>query len=67
MEQDKILKVSEVANRLGVHQATILRWIREGRIEASILQSGRYRINEGQISKLLSPVDGGDDNEPKQQ
>ena len=50
---EKLLKISEVAKILNVSRHTILNWIREGKIRAIRLPSGRYRIPESEVRKIL--------------
>jgi len=52
-DQKRLLKVDEVAAMLGVHPKTVYRWIREGKIEVIKLPSGRIRIPESEIEKIL--------------
>jgi len=53
MKMEKLLKISEVAKILNVSRHTILNWIREGKIRAIRLPSGRYRIPESEVRKIL--------------
>jgi excisionase family DNA binding protein len=53
------MTVRDVARRLGVHPETVRRWIRDGKLEAIQLPSGRwgvaeYRITEEALTKFLS-------------
>ena len=49
----RLLKVKEAASILNVDRRTIWRWIKKGRIQAIRLPSGRYRIPEGEVVKIL--------------
>ena len=42
--KERLLRSGEAAEILGVDRHTIVKWIREGRIRAVRLPSGRYRI-----------------------
>lgn len=50
---EKLLKVGEVARRLNVSRHTVLNWIKRGKIKAIRLPSGRYRIPESEVEKIL--------------
>jgi excisionase family DNA binding protein len=55
MEDERLLKVSEVAERLRVRRETVLRWIKERKIRG-VLVGGRrsgYRIPESELARLL--------------
>ena len=55
-EDDELLTVAEVAKRLKLHQETIRRWIREGKMPAISLgrtQAG-YRIRASDLRLFLS-------------
>lgn len=55
-EDDELLTVAEVAQRLKLHQETIRRWIREGKLTAIRLgrtQAG-YRIRTSDLQLFLS-------------
>ena len=49
---------SEVADILAVSRHTVVKWIREGEIEAIRPPSGRYRVPKGEVGKIL---EGGSD------
>jgi excisionase family DNA binding protein len=50
----KLLKVSEVADRLSVCPNTILNWIKRGSLTAIRLNGGKtYRIPESALSSLV--------------
>lgn len=51
--KDKLYTVSEVAEMLNVHKLTVLRWIKENRIKAIRLPSGRLRIPKEEVDKIL--------------
>ena len=44
------------AEAIGVHQATVLAWIREGRISAAVTPTGRIKIPETALNEALRPV-----------
>jgi len=53
-----LLRSGEVAELLGVDRHTVVKWIKEGKIRAIKLPSGRYRIPESEVRKIL---EGGSD------
>ena len=54
MSKDRLLTVEEVAERLGVNQDTVRRWIRNQELEAIDL-GGRagYRVTESALEKFI--------------
>jgi excisionase family DNA binding protein len=52
---ERVLKVPEVAERLRVPAATVRRWIREGKLRATLLGGTKtgYRIPESEVARLL--------------
>jgi len=50
---ERMLRSGEVAKILGVDRHTVVKWIKEGKIRAVKLPSGRYRIPEGEVKKIL--------------
>ena len=51
-ENEKLLRIKDLARLLDVHRSTIHRWIRLGKLETVILPSGRKRIPEGTIRRF---------------
>ncbi len=49
----RYLKVSEVAEQLGVHPSTLRNWIRSGEVKALRTKGGHYRIPESEVKRLL--------------
>ena len=49
----KLLRPSEVAERLGVEPQTVTRYIRAGRLAATETTGGHYRISEGAMLAFL--------------
>jgi len=48
----KLYRTGKVAEKLGVHKVTVIRWIKQGRIKA--IRVGReYRISEDEVKRLL--------------
>jgi len=47
------LKVSELANMLGIHQSTVRCWIRSGYLKAVRTRGGHYRIPRSEIERML--------------
>ena len=56
--RERMLRGGEVAEVLGVDRHTVVKWIKEGKIRAIRLPSGRYRIPESEVRKVL---EGGSD------
>ncbi len=54
MQQDRWLTVAQVAEELQVHEETVRRWLRQGRLEGHNF-SGRtgYRIRESAVSAFM--------------
>lgn len=52
-----LLSVKEVAGRLRVHQVTVRRYVRQGRLSA-LKVGGRLRIPEDALNALLLPLEG---------
>ena len=50
---ERMFKPSEVAKMLNVDRHTVTRWIREGKIKAIKLPSGRYGIPESEVKRIL--------------
>lgn len=59
MEQTKerneaLLTVEDVADRLGVHEQTVRRWLREGQIRGTMLtRRAGYRIRESELEYVI--------------
>jgi hypothetical protein len=49
-------KLKSVADRFQVSTATVNEWIRLGHLEAVRLSSGKFRVTEAAMQKLLHPV-----------
>lgn len=54
MQEDRWLTVAQVAHELQVHQETVRRWLRQGRLEGHNF-SGRtgYRIKQSAIAAFM--------------
>ena len=52
-KKEKMLRSGEVAEILGVDRHTVVKWIKEGKVKAIRLPSGRYRIPESEVKKIL--------------
>jgi len=55
---ERLLRPKEACELLGVSYSTLLRWIKKGRVRAVRTPSGRYRIPEGEVRRLLSRAEG---------
>lgn len=55
MQEDRWLTVAQVAEQLQVHEETVRRWLRQGRLEGHNF-SGRtgYRIRESAVEKFMN-------------
>ena len=52
-----LLSVGEVAERLGVHRATVYRYVHEGELPALRLgEDGPYRVRSDVLERWLVPV-----------
>ena len=53
-DDDQLLTVAQVAERLQLHPETIRRWIREGRLKAITLGTDRsgFRIRQSELDRL---------------
>jgi len=52
-KKERLLRSGEVAKLLGVDRHTVVKWIKERKIKAIKLPSGRYRIPESEVKKIL--------------
>lgn len=53
MEQKvRLLTTGEVAKVLDVSRHAVLRWIKQGKLKAIELPSGRYKIPENEVEKI---------------
>jgi excisionase family DNA binding protein len=61
MDEDRLLTVSEVAERLRVYPETVRRWLRSGRLNGIRLGGTKlgYRIPESEVRRLLSTGEQG--------
>lgn len=50
----RLLRTSEVAERLGVDQGTVNRYIREGKLSAQETAGGHYRVAEADLTAYLA-------------
>jgi excisionase family DNA binding protein len=59
METNQLLTVEELAQHLQVHQQTVRRWIKEGKLPAIKLGESRtahYRITERDATRFLNQM-----------
>jgi excisionase family DNA binding protein len=57
---ERVLVVKEAADYLRVNPQTVLRWVREGRLQA--FRSGRHLVfSEESLKAFLEPVGSGSD------
>ncbi len=54
MQQDRLLRPSEVAHFLSVSRSTIYRWFWEGRIVGVKLSGGSLRILESSMQRMTT-------------
>ncbi|MHA1835151.1 MAG: helix-turn-helix domain-containing protein [Candidatus Baldrarchaeia archaeon] len=50
---ERFYRVKEVCEILRIDRRTLWKWIKEGKIRAIKLPSGRHRIPESEIRKIL--------------
>ncbi|WP_081872044.1 helix-turn-helix domain-containing protein [Nocardia otitidiscaviarum] len=53
---DQVITSGDLAREWGVSQRTILRYITDGRIPATRLPSGRYRIRRADVADAVQPT-----------
>lgn len=53
-DRGKLLRTSEVAERLGVHTGTVAQYIRDGSLQAISTTGGHYRIYEDDLEAFLA-------------
>lgn len=53
-DKGKLLRTSEVAERLGVHTGTVAQYIREGSLPAMSTTGGHYRVYEADLDAFLA-------------
>ncbi len=53
-ENSKLLRTSEVAERLGVHTGTVAQYIRDGTLAAISTSGGHYRVYEADVDAFLA-------------
>jgi excisionase family DNA binding protein len=60
MDEDRLLTVSEVAERLRVYPETVRRWLRAGRLTGIRLGGTKlgYRIAESELRRFISEGQG---------
>lgn len=56
---ENLLTPAEVAERLQVVVSTVTRWIDDGRLKAITLPSGRKRVRESEVTRILMSGDHG--------
>jgi excisionase family DNA binding protein len=57
MEQneDRFLTVEQVASRLQVHEETVRRWLRDGRLRGHLIsRRAGYRVRESEVERFAS-------------
>lgn len=59
MQEDRLLKVPEVAERLGLNAETVRRWIRDGKIRALSTGSdaGGYRVRASELERVIAEME----------
>ena len=54
MDQERLLTVSQAANRLQVHEETVRRWLRTGILRGHLLtRRAGYRIRESDLDRFV--------------
>ena len=54
---ERLLSTVEAGKRLNVSAKTVARWARKGKIKAIFLPSGRIKIPEEEVEKILKELD----------
>jgi molybdopterin-binding protein len=52
---DKLIRLPEAAERLGVSYATLKQWIYKGTLRTVQTAGGHHRISEAELARLLAP------------
>jgi len=52
-QPDRLLTAAEVAEKLRVHQTTVSRWVRDGRLQAMKTPGGHLRFHRADVDELL--------------
>jgi len=58
MTDQQMLSVSKAAQLLGVHRKTLLSYIQTGKLEATRLPGGHYRVDRAALEALAAPSRG---------
>jgi excisionase family DNA binding protein len=58
MAQERLLRPSEVAGRLGISRSSVYRWYWEGKLKGVKLAGGPVRIFESAVCEQMSDRDG---------
>jgi excisionase family DNA binding protein len=60
MDDDRLLTVQEVAERLRVNAETVRRWLRQGRLHGMMPGGDRagYRIRESELRRFMAGDEG---------
>jgi excisionase family DNA binding protein len=58
MIQERLIRPSEVANRLAVSRSTVYRWFWEGRLRGIKITGGTVRILESAVTDKMAEVKG---------
>jgi putative resolvase len=56
MIQERLIRPSEVANRLAVSRSTVYRWFWEGRLRGIKITGGTVRILESAVTDKMAEV-----------
>jgi excisionase family DNA binding protein len=54
--EDEYVRPTEVQRALGVSYWTVLRWVREGRLQAIRLPNGQLRVAKADVLRMREPV-----------
>lgn len=55
---DEYIRLTEAQRALGVSYWTVLRWAREGRLQAIRLPSGQVRVAKADVLRIRQPIAG---------
>jgi excisionase family DNA binding protein len=59
MSDERWFDVKEIVEKLGVHEQTVRRWIKQGDLPAIMFgRKGGYRVSESDLDKFLEEQKG---------
>ena len=58
MDEDRLLTVPEVAERLRISDYTVRKWLREGKIQGRRLGGAGWRVLESEVQRFIREAGG---------